>query len=136
MDMELLAMRGGWWTFAKALRERKAFAGATTASDARRAPLHGNPRDPLEIVMLTPESQLPTGWAFVLRDSLVDYIVWDYDTPIAWHEAGNPDWIIPPVKYSKTTTRHQNLMRTACAHVAEADRKKAERERAMAEPPF
>lgn len=135
--MELLPMRGGWWTFAKVLRERKPFAGATTASDARRAPLHGNPVDPATTVELTNESQLPAGWAAVLRSESVDYVVWDYATPIAWHVAGQADWVIPDVRYSKTTTRHQNLMRVATEHAAKADRKKAEKAAlALSEPPF
>lgn len=132
--MELLPMRGGWVQFAKVLRQRKAFAGATTASDARRAPLHGNPVDPATTVELTAECQLTPGWASVLRAEAVDYVVWDYATPIAWHVAGQADWVIPDVRYSKTTTRHQNLMRVACEHAAKADRKKAAK--AVSEPPF
>jgi hypothetical protein len=41
-----------------------------------------------------------------------DYVVYSYDTPIAWHV---PDvgWAMPDESYSKTTTRHQNKIRTA-----------------------
>lgn len=55
-----------------------------------------------------------------LRDSpnRMIYIVWSYGTPVAWCRrttlAGgyNPDsWVIPDVKYSVTTSRHQNIVR-------------------------
>lgn len=35
------------------------------------------------------------------------YVVYSYDTPIAW--AANGEWTVPPVKYSPTTTKHQNI---------------------------
>lgn len=44
-----------------------------------------------------------------------DYAVYSYDTPIAWHrETGG--WEVPFVGYSRTTTRHQNKIRTALQH--------------------
>lgn len=45
----------------------------------------------------------------------VDFVVFSYATPIAWH---TPDkgWTIPAVKYSPTTTRrHQPVVRSALA---------------------
>jgi hypothetical protein len=39
------------------------------------------------------------------------YIVWSYATPIAWY-TDKHGWVIPPAKYSITTTKHQgNLPR-------------------------
>lgn len=40
-----------------------------------------------------------------------DYIVWSYNTPIAWH--GIRGWVIPDEKYSVTTSGHQNRVRHA-----------------------
>lgn len=40
-----------------------------------------------------------------------DFVVYSYATPIAWSIGGS--WIVPEVRYSVTTTRHQNLVRRA-----------------------
>ena len=41
------------------------------------------------------------------------YVVKSYDTPIAWFTRGQ--WVIPDVKYSVTTSRHQNIVRKGIA---------------------
>lgn len=41
------------------------------------------------------------------------YVVYSYGTPIAWHAHGT--WTVPDVRYSVTTTRHQNTVRKAVA---------------------
>lgn len=54
----------------------------------------------------------------VIRDSGQVFVVWSYDTPIGWWakgQAGN-GWHVPDVKYSVTTTNHQNVLATAIAH--------------------
>lgn len=66
----------------------------------------------------TRAGELPTVWREVLRVDRPDYVVTSYETPIAWHVANDGDgdderWVIPDVRYSATTTRHQNLVRTA-----------------------
>jgi hypothetical protein len=40
------------------------------------------------------------------------YIVWSYGTPIAWYTQTD-QWVIPSLKYSVTTSRHQSLIRRA-----------------------
>lgn len=40
------------------------------------------------------------------------YVVLSYDTPIAWWDA-TTGWVIPDVKYSPTTSRHQSIVRLA-----------------------
>ena len=39
------------------------------------------------------------------------YIVLSYETPIAW--SVNGQWVVPGVKYSPTTTKHQHIVRRA-----------------------
>lgn len=39
------------------------------------------------------------------------YVIYSYETPIAWHAAGS--WTIPAEHYSHTTTTHQGIVRVA-----------------------
>ena len=50
----------------------------------------------------------------IYRESvkLADYVVYSYDTPIAWHRADG-FWHMPDVKYSVTTSKHQGRILTA-----------------------
>lgn len=63
--------------------------------------------------------ELPEEWVKVLRQDQPDYVVFSYDTPIAWHVPNDADqgdaerWVVPDEKYSPTTTRHQRLVLTA-----------------------
>lgn len=62
--------------------------------------------------------RLDEEWRDVLFTDSPDYIVYSYATPIAWHvpddgDDGGERWVIPDVRYSSTTTRHQNIVRTA-----------------------
>jgi hypothetical protein len=41
------------------------------------------------------------------------YVVWSYATPIAW--CAGDIWVIPPIKYSRTTSRHQSQARRGAA---------------------
>lgn len=59
---------------------------------------------------------LPRDWVQVFRDQSIQYVVYSYATPIAWLTSGV--WIIPDVKYSRTTSKHQSTIRTA-VHVIE-----------------
>jgi hypothetical protein len=43
----------------------------------------------------------------------VDYIVYSYGTPIAWHTLGG--WYVVEQKFSQTTSKHQGLVRRAIA---------------------
>lgn len=42
-------------------------------------------------------------WQDVFCEDQPDYVVWSYETPIVWH--GRQGWVVPPVKYSPTTSR-------------------------------
>ncbi len=44
--------------------------------------------------------------------SKAHYVVYSYRTPIAWY-VPNVGWVMPDVKYSVTTSRHQSKVRTA-----------------------
>lgn len=65
-------------------------------------------------------------WQQLVADSpQVDYIVWSYGTPVAWHVA-DPEadmangyggfWEVPDVRYSVTTSKHQDKIRAAIAY--------------------
>lgn len=41
------------------------------------------------------------------------FVIFSYATPIAWWSGEAQEWIIPDVKYSVTTTNHQNVVRVA-----------------------
>jgi hypothetical protein len=65
---------------------------------------------------LPPEERVLLGQA-ARRYGTQLYIVWSYDTPIAWawptDNSGEPNTYVPPVRYSNTTTQHQHLVATA-----------------------
>lgn len=42
-----------------------------------------------------------------------DYVVYSYNTPIAWKNAKTGRWTAPGTKYSTTTSRHQSKIATA-----------------------
>lgn len=48
------------------------------------------------------------------RDTDVLYVVFSYETPIAWFTVED-GWVVPAVKYSRTTSRHQGVVRRALA---------------------
>ncbi len=62
--------------------------------------------------------QLPSSYRHGLEQHLTDcritYVVYSYQTPIAWVVDGR-DVVIPDVVYSLTTGRHQNLVRASLA---------------------
>jgi hypothetical protein len=45
---------------------------------------------------------------------LIDYVVYSYRTPIAWHTV-NGQWIIPEAIYSPSTNQHQRIVKGAIA---------------------
>lgn len=50
---------------------------------------------------------LPTGWAYLfdLSRPNIDYVVYSWSTPIAWHTPAG--WVYPSVNYSSYSSRHQ-----------------------------
>ena len=45
------------------------------------------------------------------RNGGMDYVVYSYQTPIAWHDSEG--WHIPADKFSPTTSKHQTYVRRA-----------------------
>lgn len=49
---------------------------------------------------------------FVLDAPFIDYVVWSYSTPIAWHytdlSGTRTGWHVVAQKFSSTTTKHQS----------------------------
>lgn len=45
-----------------------------------------------------------------------EYVIYSYATPIAWKM--DDKWFIPDVKYSVTTTRHQNKIRVVIGEMS------------------
>lgn len=52
---------------------------------------------------------LPHEYAGELKSSIVDYIVYSYQTPIMWHDGVTGKWRFPRVSYSRTTHKHQQI---------------------------
>lgn len=96
MSTKQMTTREGWWKFVPVLEAREAFK------------THGSLKG-------TDNPQWRFGeMPYEYRDSVkqADYVVYSYSTPIAWH-VPNEGWVVPQVKYSTTTTRHQNMISVA-----------------------
>lgn len=61
--------------------------------------------------------RLPQEWRERLISDIKDngvYVVYSYQTPIAWTKLdGKGVWTIPDESYSVTTTHHQNIVKVA-----------------------
>ena len=55
---------------------------------------------------------LPSTHILELEKDNPSYIVYSYGTPIAWYTSKG-QWVIPSLKYSVTTSKHQSLVRGA-----------------------
>lgn len=99
---DTLRAKGPWWEMAPYLRAREAFKthGAMRAEES--APVY--------------TGHLPAEYSDSARSA--DYVVYSYDTPIAWHVPGE-GWTIPDHKYSVTTSAHQGKVRTCIPEYAE-----------------
>lgn len=49
-------------------------------------------------------------WRDDNEECLIDYVVYSYSTPIAWHRSGL-GWYIVDQKFSPTTSKHQSIIR-------------------------
>lgn len=105
-----LRAKGPWWEFSPYVLGREAFK------------THGALRaEGPQMPGYWTEGELPR--EFYASLARADYVVYSYRTPIAWHlrgdyaaEAGHT-WVVPAVKYTVTTTAHQNKIRTVLGSV-------------------
>lgn len=56
--------------------------------------------------------------AYAQRRDYITYTATSYGTPIAWHDSER-GWIVPSVRYSVTTSKHQGHVRRALESYAE-----------------
>ena len=63
---------------------------------------------------------LPRRFARIFNErySKVDYVVYSYATPIAWHDS-ELGWYLPEVIYSVTTSRHQSGIFAAVKQISD-----------------
>jgi hypothetical protein len=61
--------------------------------------------------------RLPALWQKAYHQDRPTYVVYSYSTPIAWY--GDRGWVMPPLKYSVTTTSHQSACHAGIGYDAE-----------------
>lgn len=71
----------------------------------RRTNLTGRP-----VLMHPASGNLPDPYRREYWDTEIRYVIFSYDTPIAWLRTDGT-WRMPMVRYSLTTTQHQNTVR-------------------------
>ena len=91
-----------------------------------RASLRGRT---MNVGRLSQLGQLPDEWRAQWREDKgeIDYVIYSYQTPIAWRirdtwygnggQTHSHRWIVPDVRYSVTTSKHQNNVRTALSQI-------------------
>ena len=47
------------------------------------------------------------------------FTIYSYNTPIAWYDPERSEWVVPNVRYSASTGRHQAYVRRALDHYRE-----------------
>ena len=89
------------------IARREDFANSTGAFTGKDMGIHPTSHRWFEFGWL-PEwaghSLSKVGWA---------YVVFSYETPIGWFDYRRGMWVVPRVRYSNTTSRHQSLLREA-----------------------
>lgn len=61
--------------------------------------------------------KLPEEWITRMRNDKVTYVIYSYNTPIAWKNAKG-EWVVPNVRYSVTTSKHQGKVQTALSQIS------------------
>lgn len=105
--------KDGWWKLRDLIAEGKGFHNSTGS-------FRGGD-------IFSGKGRLPEEWwtgsIGTLRDSITDYVIYSYGTPIAWHICKTADgltvdcWVQPDESYSVTTTGHQNLVQVALSRL-------------------
>lgn len=60
----------------------------------------------------SPDSYGQLPYEYVQDVAAAAYVIYSYATPIAWW-VKNCGWFCPAVRYSQTTSRHQNIVRAS-----------------------
>ena len=87
----------------EALAERTSFSASALSAKKFDPPVKGTE---------VSAGRLPEDARAALRSAEVGYVIYSYITPIAW-ETAEGEFVIPQVKYSATTSRHQSLVQSA-----------------------
>jgi len=103
--METVRTRSSWMVFRALLAERQPFHthGALRGEAGEHHSTGRLAGDDLSSFTRTP----------------VDFVVYSYATPIAWHTIDG-DWTMPSTRYSVTTSCHQSAIRTAISQLGVA----------------
>lgn len=107
-----LKARGLWTTFQEPLRELQPFR--------TYGALQGDRYAAGEAPRVESTGELGNGWRHVYdRDwPFIDYVVWSYRTPLAWHARTHvmgSFWVMPSEYYSRTTSAHRSKIYLALA---------------------
>lgn len=98
----------GWWAYRDVLAK---FENFTTSGSLNGGASDGS---------VWQTGQLPAEWTEALKsDPSVSYVVYSYATPIAWYSELQCQWVIPDVKYSVTTSKHQGIISTAIGQIGQ-----------------
>lgn len=99
-----LKINGGWWHFKEALEKLEPFK------------THGSLYGEAGPCIFTTPGRLDQRYWQSLRSPLVDYVVYSYATPIAWHHEYQ-GWTMPNESYSVSTSKQQGRIRTAISQL-------------------
>lgn len=84
----------------------------------------------MNVGLLSQLGRLPDEWRAKWHEDKgeIDYAIWSYGTPIAWRvtdmwlgnlgQCYSSHWVMPDVKYSVTTSKHQGKVRTALSQIS------------------
>lgn len=101
--------KDGWWKLRDLIAEGKGFHNSTGS-------FRGGD-------IFSGKGRLSEDWWTELRDQITDYVIYSYNTPIAWHVCKTAEgrtvdfWVQPGEHYSTTTTGHQNLVKVALSQL-------------------
>lgn len=109
--LQLRVKKDGWWVFRDAIRDREEWKTYGKLRATREfVPMH----------MYEPCNCATSGWRWGRLPAQywgsvghASYIVWSYNTPIAWRDYWTKEWIMPDEWYSVTTKIHQGKISTA-----------------------
>lgn len=107
--------KDGWWKLRTILENLDEFNPDSATLRGRR----------IENIDVFTVGEMPEPYRSEMNESVVTYVVYSYRTPIAyrriadWNRNGtaNYEWIVPDVRYSMTTSKHQGRVRPAIAEM-------------------